>query len=62
MKTKDSSTEKVALIEKDSQHKGCYSTFSDAGNQSNSNTSEHNKSFMNVSENIDDIQVCHSFI
>ena len=61
MKTKDSSTEKVALIRKDSKHKSCYSTFSDADNQSSSNTSEHDKSSLDVSEKTDDIQVCHRF-
>ena len=61
MKTKDSSTEKVALIAKDSKYESRYSTFSDVDNQSSSNTSEQNKSSLDVSEKTDDIEVCHSF-
>ena len=60
MKRKDSSAEKVVLMNERSKDESCYSTFSDVGGHSSLNTSENNIFLLDNSETTDHNQVCNT--
>lgn len=60
MKRKDSSAEKVVLMNERSKDESCYSTFSDAGGHSSLNISEDNILLLDNSETADHSQVCNT--
>ena len=60
MKRKDSSAEKVVLMNGRSKDESCYSTFSDVGGHSSLNTSENNIFLLDNAETTDHNQVCNT--